>query len=226
MFCISPGPGDSLRAIASNRVWRLNPGHCATILEDMDDDLNIDGYLDSQLLVAMPGMLDPNFVRSVTLLCQHSSEGAIGITINRESDFNLGEVFDQIEVTCDDDSLRALPVLEGGPVNPERGFVLHSAGSQFESSMNLPGDLIAVTTSRDILAAIAAGEGPQQFLVALGYSGWSDGQLENELRENAWLSVPADRAIVFEAPLEDRWNRAVSNLGVDISHLHDHGGRA
>lgn len=192
----------------------------------MANDLTIDGYLDNQLLVAMPGMLDPNFARSVTLLCQHTSEGAIGITINRESAFTLGEILDQLKVECSDEALRAQPVLEGGPVNPERGFVLHSPGEAFESSMNLPGGAIAVTTSRDVLAAIAAGKGPEHYLVALGYAGWSDGQLENELRENAWLSVPADRAIVFDAPLKDRWNRAVGNLGVDISHLHDHGGRA
>jgi putative transcriptional regulator len=192
----------------------------------MTDDLTIDGYLENQLLVAMPSMLDPNFARSVTLLCQHSSEGAIGITINRESDFTLGEIFDQLKVECTDQALRAQPVLEGGPVNPERGFVLHSPSKEFESSMQLPGGAIAVTTSRDVLAAIAAGEGPEHYLVALGYAGWSDGQLENELRENAWLSVPADQAIVFDAPLKDRWNRAVGNLGVDISHLHDSGGRA
>ncbi len=204
----------------------MNPGRRAPILEGMTDDLTIDGYLENQLLVAMPSMLDPNFARSVTLLCQHSSEGAIGITINRESDFTLGEIFDQLKVECTDEALRAQPVLEGGPVNPERGFVLHSPGKEFESSMQLPGGAIAVTTSRDVLAAIAAGEGPEHYLVALGYAGWSDGQLENELRENAWLSVPADQAIVFDAPLKDRWNRAVGNLGVDISHLHDSGGRA
>lgn len=192
----------------------------------MSEKQTLDGYLDNQLLVAMPGMLDPNFARSVTLMCQHTSEGAIGITINRESSFTLGEIFDQLDVQCEDESLRAQSVLEGGPVNPERGFVLHSPGSGFDSSMNLAGGTIAVTTSRDVLAAIAAGEGPDQFLVALGYAGWTDGQLENELRENAWLSVPTDQEIVFDAPLEDRWNRAVGNLGVDIAHLHDHGGRA
>jgi len=192
----------------------------------MTDDQTIDGYLDNQLLVAMPGMLDPGFARSVTLMCQHTSEGAIGITINRESSFTLGEIFDQLKVECEDEALRAQPVLEGGPVSPERGFVLHSPGRGFESSMNLAGGSIAVTTSRDVLAAIAAGEGPDQFLVALGYAGWTDGQLEAELRENAWLSVPTDQTIVFDAPLAERWNRAVGNLGVDISHLHDHGGRA
>ena len=191
----------------------------------MSDASTIDGYLENQMLVAMPGMLDPNFARSVTLMCQHTSEGAIGITINRESSVTLGEIFDQLELECDDASLRDQPVLDGGPVNQDRGFVLHTPREGFDSSLALAGDIM-VTTSRDVLAAIAAGDGPDQYLVALGYAGWGDGQLEDELRQNAWLSVPADRAIVFDAPLTDRWNRAVANLGVDISNLHDVGGRA
>lgn len=192
----------------------------------MTDSTTIDGYLNNQLLVAMPGMLDPNFARSVTLLCQHTSEGAIGITINRESTFTLGEIFDQLDLPCEDEALRSQTILDGGPVSPERGFVLHRPGGDFESSMDLSGGAVAVTTSRDVLAAIAAGEGPDEYLVALGYAGWTDGQLENELRENAWLSVPTDEAILFEAPLRERWNRAVGNLGIDIGSLHEHGGRA
>lgn len=191
----------------------------------MNDSADIDGYLEDQLLVAMPSMLDPNFERSVTLMCQHSSEGAIGITINRESNFTLGDIFDQLDLDCEDESVRARPVLEGGPVHPDRGFVVHTPRDGFESSMRLASDIM-VTTSRDVLAAIAAGEGPERYLVALGYAGWGDGQLEDELRQNAWLSVPTDSDIVFEAPLTDRWTRAVSNLGVDISNLHDVGGRA
>jgi len=204
----------------------LEPFRRGTDIQYMTDDNTIDGYLENQLLIAMPGMLDPNFVRSVTLLCQHSDEGAIGITINRESDFTMGEVFDQLSLECEDAGLREQPVLEGGPVSPERGFVIHSASKPFESSISLPGGGISITTSRDVLAAIAAGEGPEQYLVALGYAGWSDGQLESELRENAWLSVPAEKAILFDAPVDERWNSAVGQLGVDISHLHDHGGRA
>lgn len=191
----------------------------------MKELTDIHGYLEDQLLVAMPGMLDPNFERSVTLMCQHSSEGAVGITINRESSFTLGDIFDQLDLSCDDENVRNRPVLEGGPVHPDRGFVVHSPTEGFESSLRLADDIM-VTTSRDVLAAIAAGEGPDRYLVALGYAGWGDGQLEDELRQNAWLSVPTDSDIVFEAPLTDRWNRAVSNLGVDISNLHDVGGRA
>ena len=130
-----------------------------------------EGYLEKQMLIAMPGMLDPNFVRSVTLLCQHSDEGAIGITINRKSEFSLGEIFQQLDIECGDEHLRDAAVLEGGPVHTDRGFVLHTPKEGFESSLEIiPG--IMVTTSRDVLAAIARGEGPEQFVVALGYAGW------------------------------------------------------
>lgn len=187
--------------------------------------LNVDGYLERQLLIAMPGMLDPNFARSVTLLCQHSEEGAIGITINRLSQYTLGEIMDQLDIPCDDERLCKLPVLEGGPVNADRGFVVHAPMPGFESSLQIDADIM-VTTSRDVLAAIAEGRGPERFVVALGYAGWGDGQLESELRENAWLAVPVDSAIVFDLPLKDRWQQAVSRLGIGIEHLHGSGGHA
>jgi putative transcriptional regulator len=183
------------------------------------------GYLDNQFLVAMPAMADPNFSRSVTLMCQHTEQGAIGITINRESDFTLGEVLDQLEIPCRDETLRGAPVLEGGPVHRDRGFVLHTPMEGFDSSLPLS-DEVMVTTSRDVLARIAEGRGPERYLVALGYAGWGDGQLEHEMRENAWLSVPADANLLFDLPLEQRWASAVSALGVDISYLHGVGGHA
>lgn len=189
------------------------------------DEKTLVSYLDRQLLLAMPGMRDPNFERSVTLLCQHNEEGAIGITINRESDFTLGEILAQLGITCQDQAINELMVLEGGPVGMDRGFVLHSPRAGFESSMEITSEIM-VTTSRDVLTAIARGEGPDQFQVALGYAGWGDGQLEHEMRENAWLSVPVDRAIVFELPLDQRWQQAFSMLGVDIHNLHDVGGHA
>lgn len=185
----------------------------------------ISGFLNEQMLVAMPGMLDPNFFQSVTLLCQHTEEGAIGITINRASQMTLGEVLEQLDLVCEDAETRDRPVLDGGPVRPDRGFVLHSPGTEYESSVEVaPG--IMVTTSRDVLAAIAAGTGPAQYVVALGYAGWGEGQLEDEMRENAWLSVPVDRVIVFEAPLQNRWSEAVGRLGVNVSQLHQDGGHA
>ena len=185
----------------------------------------VTGYLQQQMLIAMPAMDDPNFSRSVTLLCQHNEEGAIGITINRRSSFTLGELFQQLDISCENSDLSSLNVLEGGPVNPDRGFVLHSPVEGYDSSVKINDDIM-VTTSRDVLAAIASGDGPQQFLVALGYAGWSDGQLESEMRQNAWLSVPADKAILFESALKARWKHAVAKLGIDINSLHGVGGHA
>ena len=190
-----------------------------------DEQQSYSGYLESQMLIAMPGMADPNFARSVTLMCQHTEEGAIGITINRVSGFTLGEIFDQLDIECEVDGIREDAVLEGGPVNRDRGFVLHTPLEGFESSLAINDDIM-VTTSRDILQALAAGKGPDRYVVALGYAGWGDGQLEEEMRQNAWLSVPADSAIVFESAIANRWAEAVSVLGVDISNLHDVGGHA
>jgi putative transcriptional regulator len=193
-------------------------------MED-DKDKVRSGYLDHQMLIAMPGLVDGNFAGSVTLLCQHNEHGAIGITINRLSDFSLGEILAQLHIECADESIRNLPVLEGGPVAPDRGFVLHTPQEGFESSMQVSADIM-VTTSRDILAAIAAGKGPGKFLVALGYAGWGGGQLEGELRQNAWLSVEADSDLVFDMPLPNRFEGALDRLGIRVDRLHHEGGHA
>ena len=185
----------------------------------------VSGYLQQQLLIAMPSMADPNFSRSVTLLCQHNEEGAIGITVNRQSDFTLGELLFQLNIPCESQEISSMVVLEGGPVSPDHGFVLHTSVEGFDSSIQINEDIM-VTTSRDILFAIAAGKGPQQFLVALGYAGWGDGQLEWEMRQNAWLSVPADKDILFESALQNRWEKAVGKLGININDLHGVGGHA
>jgi len=185
----------------------------------------VSGYLQKQMLIAMPAMADPNFTRSVTLLCQHNEEGAIGITINRQSDFTLGELLFQLNIPCEDQETSSMVVLEGGPVSPDRGFVLHTPVEGFDSSIQINDDIM-VTTSRDVLSAIAAGKGPEQFLVALGYAGWGDGQLESEMRQNAWLSVPADKGILFESALQNRWENAVGKLGFNINDLHGVGGHA
>ena len=185
----------------------------------------VSGYLQQQMLIAMPSMADPNFSRSVTLLCQHNEEGAIGITVNRQSGFTLGELLFQLNISCDSQEISSVTVLEGGPVSPDHGFVLHNSVEGFNSSIQINDDIL-VTTSRDILSAIAIGKGPQQFLVALGYAGWGDGQLEWEMRQNAWLSVPADKGILFESELKNRWEKAIGKLGIDISDLHGVGGHA
>ena len=185
----------------------------------------LNGYLECQMLIAMPGMVDSNFVSSVTLLCQHNEAGAIGITINRLSNFTLGEIFSQLHIECGNDTIRTLPVLEGGPVAPDRGFVLHSPHEGYESSMDV-GQEIMVTTSRDVLADIAAGSGPEKYIVALGYAGWGGGQLENEMLANAWLSVSVDTDIVFDMPLPSRFDEALGRLGIKIDRLHSEAGHA
>lgn len=185
----------------------------------------VSGYLQQQMLIAMPSMSDPNFSRSVTLMCQHNEEGAIGITINRLSSFTLGEIFRQLGITCEHEQISSMMVLDGGPVSPDHGFVMHPPMEGFESSIRINDDIM-VTTSRDILEAIATGNGPEQFIVALGYAGWGIGQLESEMRANAWLAVPADKTLLFDSPLDNRWSLAVGNLGVDIDNLHGVGGHA
>jgi len=183
------------------------------------------GFLERQMLIAMPGMVDDNFAGSVTLMCQHNDAGAIGITINRLSDYTLGEIFAQLKLECSVEDVRNLPVLEGGPVSPDRGFVLHSPVEGYESSLMINQDIM-VTTSRDVLAEIASGGGPGKFIVALGYAGWGGGQLENEMLANAWLSVSADTAIVFDLPVPERFDRAMSRLGIRADRLHSEAGHA
>ena len=183
------------------------------------------GYLSNHFLIAMPALADPNFARGLTLLCQHSAEGAMGLLVNRPSDYTLGDVLAQMGIATGDLALGQLPVLIGGPVHPDRGFVLHDDPRDWSSTLRF-GNGLAVTTSREILVAMARGEGPKHVLVALGYSGWDAGQLEAELGENAWLTAPADQAIVFDTPLESRWQAAASSLGVDLRLLSDSAGHA
>ena len=181
--------------------------------------------LANHFLIAMPGMRDPLFRRSVAFVCQHSEEGAMGLLINRLSEYRLGDVLAQMNLQSELSQVSDAPVLIGGPVQPERGFVLHTPHGQWESSFKIS-DQISVTTSRDVLAAIAAGNGPSNALVTLGYSGWSAGQIETELKENAWLTVPADEHILFSTLLEQRWEAAAGLVGVDISSLTDYAGHA
>jgi putative transcriptional regulator len=182
-------------------------------------------YLTNQLLIAMPGMDDPNFASTVTLICEHSAEGALGIVINRPLGVQLSGLFEQLAVSDADPAAANSPVLLGGPVEPEKGFVLHNSGYDYESSLQISDD-IQLTFSRDVLDAMAAGIGPKQSLVALGYAGWQPGQLEEEFRSNAWLSVPAEPSIVFETPFEDRWSAAAESMGVDISRMAPDAGHA
>ena len=182
-------------------------------------------YLNNQLLIAMPGMEDPNFSTTVTLVCEHNADGALGIIINRPSGMSLGGLFEQLELADADSAIVARPVLDGGPVARERGFVLHNPAASFESSVAVSPD-IQLTLSRDVLDAMAAGDGPAKSLVALGYAGWDAGQLEAEMLENTWLSVPATPELIFDVPFEDRWQAAAHALGIDLSQLSTDAGHA
>jgi len=181
-------------------------------------------YLVDHFLIAMPALDDPNFARGVTLICQHDENGAMGVIINRESDFTLGEVLRQMDIPTQNPTLAGQRVLMGGPVQTDRGFVLHDDPREWSSTLRF--GKMALTTSREILVAMAGGQGPDRQLMTLGYAGWTAGQLEFELAQNAWLTVPADKAICFDIPLEERWEAAARRIGVDISQLSDNVGHA
>lgn len=183
-------------------------------------------YLTGQFLIAMPSMADPNFDRTVTYICEHNDEGALGIIVNRPTPMSLGEILAQMDLQITDPAVAAQPVLQGGPVQPERGFVIHDDGNAgFSSTLSML-DGLKVTTSRDILVALAEGHGPQRSLIALGYAGWGAGQLETEMVNNAWLTVPATAEIIFSVPFERRWESAAALLGVSIAALSSEAGHA
>ena len=170
-------------------------------------------------------MADPNFNSTVTLICEHNAEGALGIVINRPMSLNLGGLLAQLQLDQADKSAASSPVLDGGPVGRERGFVLHNPQAEFESSVAVSPD-IQLTLSRDVLDAMAAGSGPDKSVVALGYAGWESGQLEQEMLQNTWLNVPASPEIIFDVPFNDRWSVAAEIIGIDISQISSHVGHA
>lgn len=181
--------------------------------------------LRNHFLIAMPGLADPNFFHTVTYICEHNDEGAMGIVINRPLDIRLGDVLQHMEIKTLDAAVHDQFILGGGPVQTERGFVVHRPVGEWDVSLPVT-DEIAVTTSRDILEALALGAGPGDALLALGYAGWGAGQLEREMAENAWLSGPAEAAILFDTPLEQRWHAAASLLGVDLDSISSEVGHA
>ena len=181
--------------------------------------------LANHFLIAMPSLADANFARSVTLICEHTNEGAMGIVINRLTDLRLGDIFDQLGIEAAQAHYAESVVYFGGPVQNNRGFVLHEPLGQWESTLSVT-DKFGVTTSRDILEAIAQNRGPEKFIVALGYAGWGTGQLEREISENSWLSGPAGREIVFGLPVEQRWKAAAQLVGVDLTMLSGEAGHA
>ena len=187
--------------------------------------MEMQASLNNQLLIAMPGMADPNFNSTVTLVCEHNANGALGIIINRPMNMDLGGLFEQLELTDADRVLAKTPVLDGGPVAREKGFVLHAPGEKFDSSISVSPS-IQLTLSRDVLDAMAAGVGPTSSLVALGYAGWDSGQLEQEMLDNTWLTVPSTSEIIFDVPFAKRWSFAAQSIGIDISQISPHAGHA
>jgi putative transcriptional regulator len=183
------------------------------------------GYLTNQLLIAMPAMGDLNFSQTVSLICNHSESGALGLILNKPLPMRMSEIFEQLEIKLEPGPLSARQVLRGGPLQTDRGFVVHRAGGAWDSTMKVS-DTIHVTTSRDILAAMARGEGPKEAVVALGYAGWGEGQLENEIRANVWLSAPVESGIIFDLPFESRWEAAGRLLGVELSRISSISGNA
>jgi putative transcriptional regulator len=181
--------------------------------------------LANQLLIALPSLADPNFSRTVSLICQHDVEGAMGLVINRPSEYTLGEVFEQMGIATEDSDLRERQVLAGGPVHPERGFVLHDGDRRWDSTLEIVAGLY-VTTSRDVLEALAQGIGPAHSTVVLGCAGWGAGQLEQELIDNAWLIAHSDPDVLFKLPLDARWQAAAGRIGVDLMRMTDYSGHA
>jgi putative transcriptional regulator len=190
-----------------------------SILDDMADSFT------NQLLVAMPALNDPNFAQTVTLVCEHTDKGALGIVLNKPLPMKLADVLTQMQLEPSSHEIAAKPVLRGGPVHTDRGFVLHRPGGEWDHTHKVS-DSIQITTSRDILAAMARGEGPTDAFIALGYAGWESGQLEREMRDNAWLSLPVDARVVFELPFEERWLAAWQLVGVDVDKLSPDAGHA
>ena len=185
--------------------------------------------LTNQFLIAMPGMADENFGGTVVYLCEHNAKGALGLVINKPIDITLRHLFEKVDLKLERAELAEQPVFFGGPVQTERGFVLHdmpAAGrGSYNSSLAIPGGL-EMTTSKDVLEAMAEGAGPSKVLVTLGYSGWQAGQLEDEIGRNGWLTVGADHKVIFDTPVEQRYGRALSLLGVDPHMLSPEAGHA
>lgn len=190
----------------------------------MYNDGMANGFLSKQFLVAMPHRVGGEFDHSVTLLAEHNADGAMGLVINRPTDLTLRDMLAHMGIEH-----RTLPrersVFWGGPVQPERGFVLHRPAGDWDATLKLDDDL-AITTSKDVLEAIGRGDGPDEYLVMLGYAGWGGGQLEEEIRENSWLNTPADNGIIFLTPAAERWTAAARSIGLDPSHLSGQTGHA
>jgi putative transcriptional regulator len=186
--------------------------------------------LTNQFLIAMPGMVDDNFAGTVVFMWEHSSTGALGLVINKPIDIKLKKLFERVELKLEHEPLAEMPVYFGGPVQTERGFVLHEKLGEdptpYHSTVSVAGGVLEVTTSRDVLEALSNGAGPRKLLVTLGYSGWAPGQLEDEIGRNGWLTVDADPSVIFDTPIEQRYSKALGLLGIDPRMLSAEAGHA
>ena len=186
----------------------------------------------NQFLIAMPGQREGTFAGTVVYLCEHTEKGALGLVINKPIDIKLKNLFEKVDLSLDREDLAESPVFFGGPVQTERGFVLHESlggepgeGGHYNSSLRIPGGL-EMTTSKDVLEALSSGAGPKKILVTLGYSGWGAGQLEDEMSRNGWINVGAEPGIIFDTPVEERYDKALSLLGIDVNMLSGEAGHA
>ncbi|AOF82977.1 hypothetical protein BSY238_2207 [Methyloversatilis sp. RAC08] len=181
--------------------------------------------LTGHFLIAMPAMADKNFARTLTLVCEHNDQGALGVIVNRPIDMSLEDLFERIELTLESPRFQGQPVYFGGPVQTDRGFVLHRPVGEWQSTIDV-GNGLGLTSSRDVLQALGSEIEPDDVLVTLGYAGWQAGQIEWEMAQNAWLTVPADSGIIFDLPPEERLVAAMQLLGVDFASLSDVAGHA
>ncbi|MDX1914693.1 MAG: YqgE/AlgH family protein [Methylophilus sp.] len=190
------------------------------------ENMNLTG----QFLIAMPAMQDPYFSKTVTYICTHNEDGAMGVVINRPMQITLDHLFEQIKVSCDFPNINQKPVYYGGPVQTERGFVLHATGTEYNSTLMI-NETVSLTTSKDILESAALNQGPSKMLIALGYAGWTAGQLESEISKNAWLSLSPNQQkdlnnLIFDLPYSEKLETAMALVGVDFASLSDVAGHA
>ncbi|HZM45467.1 MAG TPA: YqgE/AlgH family protein [Burkholderiales bacterium] len=181
--------------------------------------------LTHHFLIAMPNMVDPHFAKTLTFICEHNDKGALGLVVNRPTEMTLQTLLEQVSIPFGSEEFKSIPIHFGGPVQVDRGFVLHMPLGQWQSTLAVSPE-VGLTTSKDILQALARGEGPHQLLVTLGYAGWAPGQLEQELAQNAWLTVQAKAEVIFELPAEDRLPAAMGLLGIDFASLSEQAGHA
>ena len=200
-------------------ISKPTPQIMPDIARDRDAETSSNNnFLQSQLLIAMPSMGDPNFDHTVTLICQHDSDGCFGLTVNRPIKITLEELFGQLDIPIDNEAIKGVYALRGGPMQQEQGFVIHDTEKKWESTLSINKGL-SVTASRDILLDLAVGKGPDNFLLILGCANWGADQMISEFKENAWLNCDADKKILFNTPFSKRWSHAVDQMGIDINFI-------